>query len=496
MSNISRRDILKGTLTAAAGIGALSVLPQIASDANAQTAPTEKNYDLIIVGCGCAGMVCAIRAAELGLKPVIIEKMASPSGNTVYSGGILLGVKTRAQTEQSKNTSDTVEKFYQDLMTVSQQRGDKVMTRYFAEHCDEALNWLSDSVGIKWMQIVSEVFPAFERSHVVDGPTKPSGAQLAKQLMEAVSSKKIPVLFDTKVVALTGTDSLEVNGVKTVSKAGAKNYTARYGVVISTGGFHANNEMVTAQMGGWAANMPIRGSKIITGENFALTRPFFPKFVNTDQFHAGPIHGSTGANPSIMVNYGILVTKEGIRYIDEVNTYVRIAKETAKLIKDNWAFIIMDSEPRGISTVEERFERYKRAKAPIYEGASIKELAANAQIDAANLEKTVKDYNSAVKNKTAARLSPSNTLPAPRSILKGPFYAVPFQGGITATFGGPLVNVKTQVINGENQPIEGLYAIGNSVGGIFYDDYIVGAQLTSATIFGRVCAEEISKKRG
>ncbi|MDR2400388.1 MAG: FAD-dependent oxidoreductase [Deferribacteraceae bacterium] len=495
MTNISRRGILKGTLTAAAGIGALSVLPGMTADADAQV-QKDASYDLIIVGCGCAGMVCAIRASELGLRPVIIEKMPSPSGNTVYSGGILLGVNTKAQTEQNKNTSDTVDKFYEDLMIVSQQRGDKVMTRYFAEHCSEALNWLSDSIGIKWMNIVTEVFPAYERSHVVDGPSKPSGSQLAKQLMQAVNDRRIPVLFNTKVVALAGTESLEVTGVKTVSKEGTKSFIARYGVVISTGGFHANNEMVTSQMGGWAANMPIRGSKIISGENFTLTRPFFPKFVNTDQFHAGPIHGPTGANPSIMVNYGILVTGDGVRYIDEVNTYVRVAKETAKTVKGNWAFIIMDSEPRGISTVEERFARYSRAKAPIYEGASIKELAAKANINATNLEKTVSEYNKAVKNKTAERLTPPNTLSAPRSVVKGPFYAIPFQGGMTATFGGPLVNVKTQVINTENQPIEGLYAIGNSVGGIFYDDYIVGAQLTSAAVFGRVCAEEIAKKRG
>ncbi len=494
-NGLSRRDILKGSILTA-GAGAVAMLS--AGVTNAEAAPKAKpaeEYDLVIVGAGCAGLVCAIRAAELGLKPVLLEKMPRPAGNTVFAGGHLLALHSKTQKAQGINEDDSAELFYEDMMAVSQQRGDKVITKFFVENSSETIDWLSDSVGIKWKKIVREVYPARGRSHVVDGPSKPGGAQLSKQLVECAQSKNVPMLFNTKVIELLTNDMLAVTGVKAVTKEGAKDFMGKYGVVIATGGFHANNEMVTSLMGGWAANMPIRGSRIIAGENFILTRPLFPKFVNVDQFHAGPIHGPTGANPSIMVNYGILVTDDGKRYIDEVNTYVRVAKETAKLTKDNWAFIILDSEPRGISTVEERFERYKRAKAPIYEGNTIAELAKNAKIDPVQLEKTVKEYNDAVKKGAAGKLTPPNTLENPRAILKAPFYAVPYQGGMTATFGGPQVNVKAQVINAENKPVEGLYAIGNSVGGIFYDDYIVGAQLTSAAIFGRVAAQEIAKRK-
>ena len=69
-------------------------------------------------------------------------------------------------------------------------------------------------------------------------------------------------------------------------------------------------------------------------------------------------------------------------------------------------------------------------------------------------------------------------------IAKAPFYIVPFQGGMTATFGGPLINTHAQVLDTEGRPVEGLFAIGNAAGGLFYDNYVGGAQLTSAAVYG------------
>lgn len=492
-NGLSRRDILKGSLmTAGAGVLAFGGLN--AAEAAPQKAKNPE-YDLVIIGAGCAGLVCAIQAVESGLKPVVLEKMPRPAGNTVFAGGHLLALESRFQ--KAQGIQDTAQSFYDDMMSMSLGKGDPVLTKFFVDKSTEAIHWLSDVVGVKWKHIEIEAYPARGRSHVVDGPSKPGGAQLSKDLVQAAQKRNIPIMFETKVIEITSDDVLRVTGVKAVSqKEGALTITAKYGVVLATGGFHANNEMVTSLIGGWAANMPIRGSRIIMGENFVLPRHLFPKFVNVDQFHAGPIHGPTGANPSIMVNYGILVTHNGERYVDEVNTYVSVAKHTARTVKSNWAFIIMDSAARqGSAMVEERFDRYKRNKAPIYTANTIEELAEQAGINKANLVAVVKEYNEALKNKTLDQMTPPNTLEAPKPILTAPFFAVPFQGGMTATFGGPQVNVKAEVLNTENKPIQGLYAIGNSIGGLFYDDYIVGAQLTSATIFGRVAALEIAKKK-
>ena len=84
-------------------------------------------YDLVIVGAGCGGLVCAIHAAELGLKPLLLEKMPMPAGNAIYAAGFLLGLNTSFQ--KAKNVpADTAEAFYDDMMKVSQQKAVPALT--------------------------------------------------------------------------------------------------------------------------------------------------------------------------------------------------------------------------------------------------------------------------------------------------------------------------------------------------------------------------------
>jgi len=232
----------------------------------------------------------------------------------------------------------------------------------------------------------------------------------------------------------------------------------------------------------------------LTGENILLTAPFFPMYVNMDQFHAGPIHGPTKANPSQMVNFGICVNTLGNRYVDEASTYVEIARHTAKdTIRDS-AFIILDSAVVKLPIVAMRIDRYKAAKAPIFEANSIGELASKIGVPAKALEKTVSEYNDAVHAGRGASLKVPATMKKPYTIEKGPFLAVPFSGGMTATFGGPKISLKGEVLNTESKPVPGLYAAGNAIGGLFYDDYLSGSQLGAAVIWGRVGADEAAAR--
>ena len=224
--------------------------------------------------------------------------------------------------------------------------------------------------------------------------------------------------------------------------------------------------------------------------------PFNPKYVNMDQFHAGPIHGPTRANPSTMVNYGVLLKEDGTRFLDEAETYVSVAQKMPKIIPNNWAFIIIDSQVVDVPTVKARIDRYKRAKAPIYTGNTVEEMAKAANLPVEQVVSVIKEYNDAVKAGKANTLTPPNTLEKPRLIEKGPFMAFPFQGGMTATFGGPMITAKSEVLNNDDKPIPGLYAAGNALGGIFYHDYIVGSQLTAAVIWGRIAGEQAAARAG
>lgn len=489
----SRRQFLK-----TAAVGGVTVLgSSVASAASkADQSARESTYDCVIVGAGCGGLVCAVRAAQNGLKPILIEKMGSPAGNTVYAAGFMLGVHSKPQQAKNVNTADSVEKFYQDMMNVSQGKGDKELTRFVAEHADAMIDWMSDYVGIRYNVGMKLVYPMLERVHLPTGNVKPGGKQLANTLLAKAMKLGVKIQFNTKVIELlTDENTGAVIGVRARSKKGTEVIKGKLGVVLATGGYSANQGMVTQYCGSAAARMPIRGSRIIAGENLALTEKLFAKFVNVDQYHCGPIHGPTGANPLNIVNNGVCVSAEKTeRFTDEGKTYVQMSRDTAALTKNNWAFMIVDQDTYNLPKLANDWESYKRCKAPVYQANTIKELAQKAGLDAEKLVAIINEYNSALKRGKLGSMTPPNTLKDPRPVLKAPFYAVPFQGGMTATFGGPLINTRAQVLDTENKVIPGLFAIGNAAGGIFYDNYIGGAQLTNAAVFGIAVADFLKMK--
>ena len=251
----SRRTFLKtAALGGAAMIGA-------GAAASAQAAPkkiAESTYDFVIVGAGCGGLTCAIRAAQNGLKPILIEKMGSPAGNTVYAAGFMLGVHTKAQKAKNANADDTTEKFYEDMMTVSKGHGDKALTRYVAEHADSMMDWMQDYVGVKFIAGMKLAFPMLQRAHLPMGDVKPGGKQLANILMAKARKLGVKIQFGTKVVELlTDENTGAVTGVFARSKKGAEIIKGKLGVVLATGGYSANQALVTQYCGSAAAAMPI-----------------------------------------------------------------------------------------------------------------------------------------------------------------------------------------------------------------------------------------------
>lgn len=484
----SRRNLLKGGFFATMAAGVVSAVPGVAGAA--ETKPTGKEYDLVICGLGIGGIVTAIRATENGLKPILLEKMGSASGNTIYSAGFMLGVNTKMQQAKNLQTGDTVDKFYEDMMKVSQGRGDPVLTRLVAEEADNTLNWLHDYCGVQYAVGMNLVWPMLQRAHLTTGEQKPGGKQLMNYLLAKAKELNIPIVYNAKVVEiLDDPKNGRVIGVKAKTKKGFENYFGKFGVVMATGGFSANKMMLTALSGVPAANMPVRGSRTVTGESILLTAPYFPEVVNVDQYHCGPIHGPTGANPLNIVNTGIAVSKETKRYTNEGNTYVQMARDTAANTKDNWGFMIVDEDTHNLPMLKNDWFSYESKKAPVYKADTIEDLAKQAGLDPKALAAIVKEYNDALAAKKLDQLTPPNTHKNPRPILKAPFYAVPFQGGMTATFGGPHINTKGQVLDTEGKPIKGLFAVGNAAGGLFYDNYVGGAQLTSASVIGRKIAD-------
>lgn len=485
---LSRRGLLKsGLFGTAAGLAAAGAT----TSAHAAEKKLDGAYDVIVLGAGPAGLITAITAHDLGAKVAVMEKRDRPDGNAIYALGSVCGWGSRHQKEQG--ITDTAEDFYAMMMDVSKQMGDKVLNRVYTDNISAGIDWLESDIGVKFGKIRPMPYPRLGRTCRVDGEGITGGGRLVQKLLEACKKRGIEVLFQHKAIELLHDDRFAVTGVKVLTPDGQKSFAARGGVCICTGGFSANPEMVDRYIGGWATRMVLRGSKSTTGENISLTMPLYTKFVNMDQFHSGPILGKTHVNPADVLNsgYGVQVNTQGQRYMDENNTYVIKARTTAQQTLDNYAWVIVDSECSVLDKVIPKFDRLNN---PYGKADTIEALCKQVNLPVERVTAVVKAYNDALKAGKLGEMNPPCTYKKPHPIAKAPFYAIPFQGGMTATFGGPLINRKAEIQNLDGESIPGLYAAGNSAGGIFFHNYAGGAQLGAALVYGRIAGAELAAR--
>ena len=491
MTALNRRAFLGSAILGSAA----TLTAGFSGFAQAKTKKSDKNtWDVVVVGAGTAGLVCAVHAHDLGARVCVIEKCDRPDGNSIYALGTVNAWGTKWQ--KACGITDSREAFYDDMMKVSAGRAVPELTATYTDNISKATDWLQDEIGVKFGKLSMTPWPRLGRGHrVLAEPGLTGGSALIAKLLEAAQKRHIPFFFEHKAVALLTGPKGEVTGVRTLSEDGYKNFLSKGGVLIATGGFSANPEMTDRYIGGWAARLALRGSRNTTGENVSLTLPLFAKMVNMDQFHAGPIVSETHVNPADVLNtmQGIIVDLRGNRFMDEQNTYVIKAKTTAMNTVENKAFCIVDSKCPVLKKTIAKFDRLHN---PYGKADSIEELCKQVGLPVETVAKNVAAYNKAVDDKTLSELKPANSYKKPVKLDTPPYYAVPYEGGMIATFGGPLINSKAEVQTNEGRSIKGLYAAGNAAGGLFFRDYIGGSQLGGATVFGRIAAEQMAKRAG
>lgn len=492
MTELKRRDFLVGS---AAGVGAM--LTAGAANAAAATADkpeTKKNaissetYDVVVVGAGAAGVGCAIEAKLQGAEVVLLEKHSRPDGNTLYASGRLCGVGSRFQ----KGIDDSVEAFLKDEIHETQGVGDVKCLRAFCEMSGETVDWVID-MGAPLSLTKNLPAPNYSRAFFskTDGTT--GGSLLLRAMIRRMTELGVPMHVDTKGFELVTDDACRVVGIKTMTPKGPKIYYARGGVVLTTGGFSANEEMRTAYMGPWAARLILRGSTRNTGENILMTKPLGAKLVNLASFYAGPTVPETHANPARVSNsqYGMIVGRNGRRCVDESLGQAVRSKQLPQVTPDNRTFIICDAKTDDEDNILTKLlARFERLNSPVYKADTIEALADAAGIEKEALVASVKEFNDAIATGTAAKLVPPHNRKHPHPIATAPFYAIPMSGGIANTYGGPKIDEKGRVVDLDDRPIPGLYAAGAAAGGLWYEEDVPGSQITSAIVFGRIAARD------
>ena len=431
--------------------------------------------DVLVVGMGFSGLVTALRALEQGAKVIAIDKQPrgwwTPGGNMIISGGkIHLSNCSLAAPEaelRSAMTAFTDNMIPPDLLDVT------------VKNAGRALKWVIKH-GAEFEEPPGQEIrlpPALPTT--VWGRIRPGGShdaanfgnkRLALRLESLIKEKGGSIRYATKCIKVQTNDNGVVTGVVAQGNNGRFNIQAR-GVVLCSGGYERNNEMLLKYVGPRADEILRYGGPGCTGDGFRLCAELGAYLRSMN--HVGFSHyypadaywqeNLLGAYLEDAAQQGIIVNRDGARFFDESLGQRLLGSFMTKttIFKKGW--IIIDHLLYSIPKVKARIENVREFGGTIHTADTLGELAAKAGIGP-RLALTVSEFNAAV----AAGKTPELEVPRAEHanrIFTPPFHAIPFVPGIVATYGGFLVNTKAQVLDWDKQPIPGLYAAGLSMEG-------------------------------
>ena len=480
--NVEVDGITGATLTSTGVIDAINMALQAAMGKQVDKNKTYKDgtCDMVIVGAGGAGLSAAVAAAETnnGLKIVVLEKEAIIGGNTNSSTGGINAAETDIQ--KGLGIEDSKQLFYDDIMSGGKYENIPSLVENLVEHAPVTISWLT-GLGVDLTDVGLMGGSSVKRTHRPKGGTA-IGPHLMKVLKEATSNKNIEIRTSNKVTGLLTAVDGSVTGVKVENANGSAYTLAAKAVIIATGGFGANLDMVTSlqpSLKGFATlNHP--GA---TGDAFGWVTAIGGATIQMANIQIHPTAEATNhilITEAVRGNGAILVNHESKRFCNEMDT--RDVVSAAILAQTQGeAFLIFDQGVRKSLASIETYANQHLLK----EGATVAELAQAIGVPAADLEATLNRYNAYQKegvDKDFGRSATGMTA----SLETAPYYAVRVTPAIHHTMGGLSVNTNTQVLRADGTPIPGLYAAGEVTGGLHGANRLGGNGVADIVVNGRL----------
>ena len=502
-ATITSDAILKAVADAVAQAGGdVETLKNAAAPAGEKEAK-ELSADVIVVGGGGAGMAAATRLAQLGKSVILVEKSGFLGGAISVSGGNQVVMGSQLQIDNGV-ADDSVESMVADFEANGANKNNKEILTLFAENVGATTDWLVANCGVTFEEGLHQLG---EYSHNRELAYTGGGAGFAEAMRKAVEEAGVQVLLNTKAESLIA-DNGTVTGVKAASSDA--DYTLTAGnVVLATGGYGANKDMLTDEM----KSALYYGPASSTGEGIQMAQAVGAQTANMEYGKRYPngIEVSEGmAKSTIAGNIvgwtmsAILVNKDGNRVVNEKASNRTILEEELKQ-EGGELYLLLDAEtfeawkaklaPAGISDAD--IEKYLEANGtttPVFaHGETLEEAAAAAGINADNLKATVEKYNGFVAKGSDDDFGRAATY-LTKTIGEGPYYIVEQKPRFATTMGGLVINTSMQVLNEAGEPISGLYAAGENCGQVMGDDSPSGANNAWALTSGKLAADAIAAK--
>ena len=489
----------------------------------------EETVDVVIVGAGGAGMTAAITATDAGKKVIVVESQPIAGGNSVRSTGGMNAAKTPYQDKNEfkeaagveKTLATAAEKFadnatitalaatvksqwdaYQanpqgyfdsvelmelDTMIGGKGKNNPELVKALAENSAAAIEWLA-SIGAEVKNVGAFGGASVKRIHRpvnADGKVTAVGAYIVPILEKNLQDRNVQFLFDTTANEIIMKDGKAV-GIKGTGKDGHKVTINAKSVVIATGGFGANAEMVEKykpELKGFATT----NAEGAQGQGIDMATAVGAATVDMDQIQIHPtVHIEEDGNAHLITeglrgDGAILVNAEGKRFYDEVSTRDKVS---AAIIEqtDKSAWLIVDQTMVDKSAV---IAGYIKSGYTVT-GATYEELAKAMGVDEATFTSTMNTWNQAVEAKSDAEFGRTSFA---NPLTTAPYYAIKITPAVHHTMGGIVINPKAEVLNEKGEAIPGLFAAGEVTGGVHGANRLGGNAVADFVVFGRISGQ-------
>lgn len=456
---------------------------------------SEREAEIVIIGAGGTGLAAAVTAGQEGASVIVLETNGFAGGNLLVSGGVYNSPEPEMQAKQG--IEDSPELFMQQTLAGGDNIANPELVRILAYNALDGLNWLKELGNEFEDQVIQAPGALHPRSH---NTTAPLGSGIIKTYLEHIDKMdNVEILYETKGESLIQEDG-QVVGVIAKNPDGSKlTVKANKGVIIATGGFSKNAQLVMEYRNAekWPLldeNSVSTNMDSIRGEGIIMAREIGADVVDMDQMQflylGQPKTGLLSGVFNVSAEVTVFVNKEGKRFVAEdarrdVISSAVFAQEDGMMYMLHSAESLSDpANQLNIDGIPMK-ELLDIGAYGWKQGDTLEELAKEIGVPAENLVQTIAEYNEAVDTKND---------PFGRTLLnvkmeKGPFYAIPRVPALHHTMGGLRIDTLARVLDTKGEPIPGLYAGGEVTGGIHGGNRLGGNAVTDTVVFGRLAAQ-------
>ena len=460
----------------------------------ARELPKTSNYDVVVIGAGGAGFSAAITARNAGANVVLLEKMPAVGGNSLISGAEMNVAKNWVQPKLGIN-DDSPELHAQDTFKGGDGKGDMKVINVMTHEALDAAKWCRDYLGVRFEDDNLFFFGGHSRKRALI-PVGHTGTEFIAKFQAKADELGIPVITNMKAEELIKNKDGRVVGVKATMDGSEYTFNAKGGVVLATGGFGANPEMVKKYNPKIDERFKTTDAPGSTGEALYMAERAGAELVNMGYIQTypicDPISGAIELIADARFDGAIMLNQEGKRFVEELQRR-DVLSEAILNQTGQYCWVLWNDNIGKISnTVKAHANEYEAfTKQGIMTTCDdLKCIADFTKIPFDQLRKTVKRVSDMAGKGNDKDFNHRSGLV---DMQQGKYYVIKAVPSTHHTMGGVRINEKAEALTAEGKVIPGLWAAGEVTGVTHGTNRLGGNAYTDIIVFGRIAGEAAAK---